>query len=89
LHGQATEGQPGAGTLERLTAEAPAEKLARQRLKVLQLAQALASLASACRNARMDLTSFTDRKRRFQLHGLAGLKNLPSVNRSNPSTTPL
>ncbi len=54
----------------RMVAKDPAEKLARQRLSVLQLAQALGSVSAACRRSGMDRTSFYDWKRRFQTHGL-------------------
>jgi transposase-like protein len=60
----------------RIVTEDPVEKLARQRLSVLQLAQALGSVSAACRRAGMDRTSFYEWKRRFQTHGLEGLKSL-------------
>jgi hypothetical protein len=49
----------------RVVAKDPVEKLARQRLAVLQLAQALGSVSVACRRAGMDRTSFYEWKRRF------------------------
>jgi transposase InsO family protein len=36
----------------------------------------------------MDRTSFYEYKRRFQTHGLEGLKDLPPVHKSHPQTTP-
>jgi transposase-like protein len=60
----------------RIVTKDPTEKLARQRLSVLQLAQALGSVSAACRRSGMDRTSFYDWKRRFQTHGLDGLKSL-------------
>jgi transposase InsO family protein len=72
----------------RIVAKDPAEKLARQRLSVLQLAQALGSVSVACRRSGMDRTSFYDWKRRFQTHGLEGLKDLPPVHKTHPMTTP-
>jgi hypothetical protein len=81
-------------------AKDPSVKLARQRLGVLQLAQALGSVSAACRRAGMDRTSFPPRaagrsgtpgdewKRRFQTQGLEGLKDLPPVRRTHPMTTP-
>src|SRR4028119_1723151 len=36
----------------------------------------------------MDRTSFYEWKRRFQTHGLEGLKDLPPVHKSHPQTTP-
>ena len=45
-------------TLERIRTKNPAEKLARQRLSVLQQAGELGGVANACRKAKMDRTSF-------------------------------
>ena len=72
----------------KMTAKDPTTKLAHQRLSVLQLAEALGSVSEACRRSGMDRTSFYEWKRRFQTHGLAGLKDLPPVHRSHPQTTP-
>ncbi|MCU0635776.1 MAG: helix-turn-helix domain-containing protein, partial [Gemmatimonadaceae bacterium] len=77
-----------ATTLERITTKDAGEKLARQRLSVLPLAEELGSVASACRRAKMDRTSFYEWKRRFQRYGLTGLKDLPPVHRTHPLTTP-
>jgi transposase-like protein len=76
------------GKTARLADKDPATKVARQRLSVLQLAQELGSVSKACRQAGMDRTSFYEWKRRFQTHGLAGLKDLPPVPKSHPATTP-
>lgn len=76
------------GSDQRITAKDPAEKLARKRLSVLQLAESLGNVAEACRRSGMDRTSFYDWKRRFQTHGLEGLKDLPPVHHSHPQTTP-
>jgi hypothetical protein len=65
----------------------PAAKLARHRLSVLQLAEELGSVSKACKQAGMDRTRFYEWKRRFQTHGLAGLKDLPPVPKSHPFTT--
>lgn len=65
-----------------------ATKLAQHRLSVLQLAEALGNAAEACRRTRMDRTSFYEYKRRFQTHGLEGLKDLPPIHHSHPATTP-
>jgi transposase-like protein len=54
----------------------------------LELAQELGSVSKACRQAGMDRTSFYEWKRRFQTHGLAGLKDLPPIPKSHPATTP-
>lgn len=72
----------------RIVTKDPAEKLARQRLSVLQLAQALGSVSAACRRSGMDRTSFYDWKRRFQTQGLDGLRDLPPVHKTHPMTTP-
>lgn len=66
----------------------PATKLARKRLSVLELARELGSVAEACRRSGMDRTSFYEYKRRFQLQGIEGLKDLPPVAKSHPQTTP-
>jgi transposase InsO family protein len=72
----------------KITAKDPAVKLAHKRLSVLELAQELGSISKACRQAGMDRTSFYEWKRRFQTHGIDGLKDLPPVPKSHPQTTP-
>ncbi len=47
-----------------MTAE---EKLARHRLSVLELGQALGNVSEACRRRGMTRTQFYDYKRRFEL----------------------
>jgi transposase InsO family protein len=64
------------------------EKLAHRRLTVLELAERLGNVAEACRRGGIDRTSFYDWKRRFQLQGLDGLKDLPPIAKSHPMTTP-
>lgn len=73
---------------ERITDKDPAVKLARKRLSVLELAQELGSVSKACKQAGMDRTSFYEWKRRFQTHGLEGLKDLPPIVKNHPQTTP-
>ena len=73
--------------MSKVTAKDPATKLAHRRLSVLELAQELGSVSRACRQAGMDRTSFYEWKRRFQTHGLDGLKDLPPVHRSHPQAT--
>ncbi len=64
------------------------EKLARHRLSVLELAEALGNVSEACRRRGMTRTQFYEYKRRFQTHGLEGLKDLPPVHKTHPQTTP-
>lgn len=65
-----------------------AEKLAHQRLSVLQLAEMLGNVTEACRQRDISRTQFYEYKRRFQTHGLEGLKDLPPIHKSHPFTTP-
>jgi hypothetical protein len=67
----------------------PSEKLARHRLSVLELAQALGNVSTACRQRGMTRTQFYDYKRRFELQGLEGLKDLPPIHKSHSQTTSL
>ncbi len=71
----------------RVTAKDPNEKLAPRRMTVLALAERLGNVAEACRRGGIDRTSFYDWKRRLQLQGLDGLKDLPPIARSHPQTT--
>ncbi len=68
-----------------MTAE---EKLAHQRLSVLQLAEMLGNVTEACRQRDVSRTQFYEYKRRFQTHGLEGLKDLPPIHKTHPFTTP-
>lgn len=63
------------------------EKVARQRLSVLQLAEVLQNVSAACRQRGMTRTQFYDYKRRFELQGLEGLKDLPPIHKTHPQTT--
>ena len=65
------------------------EKVARHRLSVLELAEALGNVSAACKQRGMTRTQFYDYKRRFQTHGLEGLKDLPPIHKTHPQTTPL
>ena len=65
------------------------EKVARQRLRVLDPAEQLGNTAEACRRLSMDRTSFYEWRRRFQLEGPAGLKDLPPIHKSHPQATPV
>ena len=72
----------------KVTAKDANEKLAHRRLTVLELAERLGNVTEACRRGGIDRTSFYDWKRRFQTHGLDGLKDLPPIAKSHPMTTP-
>src|SRR5918994_1385609 len=72
----------------KITAKDANAKLAHRRLTVLELAERLGNVAEACRRGGIDRTSFYDWKRRFQLEGLDGLKDLPPIAKSHPMTTP-
>jgi transposase InsO family protein len=64
------------------------EKIAHHRLSVLELAESLGNVSEACRQRGMTRTQFYEYKRRFQTHGLEGLKDLPPIHHSHPFTTP-
>jgi transposase InsO family protein len=64
------------------------EKLARQRLDVLQLAEILGNVTTACKQRGVSRTQFYEYKRRFQTHGIEGLKDLPPIHKTHPFTTP-
>jgi transposase InsO family protein len=67
----------------------PAEKkVIRQKLSALELAQTLGNIAEACRRRGISRTIFYEYKRRFQTHGIAGLKDLPPIHHTHPQTTP-
>jgi transposase InsO family protein len=63
-------------------------RVANQKLSVLQLAEALGNVSEACRQRGVSRTQFYEYKRRFQTHGIEGLKDLPPIPKSNPLTTP-
>ena len=64
------------------------KKVVRQRLSVLELAGALGNVSEACRRRGMNRSQFYEYKRRFQTHGIEGLKDLPPIHKSHPMTTP-
>ena len=67
----------------------PCEKMARHRLRVLELAEKLGSVTQACRMSGMDRTSFYEWKRRYQTHGMEGLLDMPPVpKKHHPRETP-
>jgi ACT domain-containing protein len=52
----------------------PEDKVVRQRLSVLELAQALGNVSEACRQRGVTRSQFYEYKKRFAAVGLAGLK---------------
>jgi transposase InsO family protein len=64
------------------------DKVALHKLSVLELAQSLGNVSQACRQRGVSRTQFYEYKRRFQTHGLEGLKDLPPIHKSHPMTTP-
>ncbi len=64
------------------------DKLARQRLSVLQLAEQLGNVREACCQRGVSRTQFDEDKRCCQTHGLEGLKDLSPIHQSHPQTTP-
>jgi transposase InsO family protein len=66
----------------------PEIKIVRQRMSVLELADALGNVSEACRQRNVSRSQFYEYKRRFQTHGIEGLKNLPPIHKTHPQTTP-
>jgi transposase InsO family protein len=64
------------------------DKVALHKLSVLELAQTLGNVSEACRQRGVSRTIYYEYKRRFQTHGLAGLKDLPPIHKTHPFTTP-
>jgi hypothetical protein len=64
------------------------EKVIRQRLSVLEAAQALGNVSEACRRRGVSRTQFYEHKNRFDKYGIEGLKDLPPIYHSHPLTTP-
>ncbi len=62
----------------------PSEKIARHWLSVLELAQMLGNVSVAWRQRGMTRTQFYDYKRRFELQGLEGLKDLSPIHKTHP-----
>ena len=57
-------------------------------MSLLELAQGLGNVAEACRQRGVSRTQFYEYKRRFQTHGMVGLKDLPPIHQTHPQTTP-
>jgi transposase InsO family protein len=71
----------------KITTKDPSEKVARQRLTVLQLAEALGNVSEACKRSGMDRTSYYAWKKRYTEQGLEGLKDLPPIVKNHPQKT--
>ena len=78
----------GPKAINRSFVKDPLEKLALQRLRILELSDSLGNVSEACRRGGMDRTSFYEWKRRYQTHGLEGLLDLPPVHKSHPFAKP-
>ena len=64
-----------------------ATKLAKQRLTLLELAEALNNISKACQRRGISRTQLYEYKRRLQTRGVEGLKDLPPIHKSHPQTT--
>ena len=65
------------------------KKVVHHRLSALELAKALGNVSETCRRRGICRSQFYEYKRRFQTHGLEGLKDLPPIHKTHPMTTPL
>ncbi len=66
-----------------------AEKIARRKLSLLQLAQELGNVSKACRIVGYSRQQFYEIRRNFQLHGVAGLLDqLPGAKGPHPNRVP-
>jgi len=63
------------------------KKIVNHRLSIIKLAEVLGNVSEACRRRGMDRTTFYEYKRRFQTHGLEGLKDLPPIPHTHPQAT--
>ncbi|NGQ93571.1 transposase [Brevibacillus sp. SYP-B805] len=64
------------------------DKVAYQRLSVLELAEALGNVSKVFRERAMSRIQFYEYKRRFQTHGFEGLKDSLPIHKSHPQPTP-
>jgi len=64
------------------------DKVARQKLSVLELARTLGNVSEACRRRGVSRQTFYEYKRRFAEHGHAGLRDLPPFPKHHPMATP-
>ena len=69
-----------------MTAE---EKLARQRLKILEFARTMGNVSKACRQIGLSRSQFYQYRERFAAHGLEGLKDRLPIHKNHPFTTPI
>lgn len=65
-----------------------AVELARERLRVLEMARTIGNVSVACRETGVDRTRFYAWRRRYAEQGFEGLKDRPPVHRSHPQATP-
>jgi transposase InsO family protein len=63
-------------------------KLAENRLKLLEFAEALGNVTEACRKMGVSRSQFYEYKKRFETLGIEGLKDLPPIHKTHPQTTP-
>lgn len=66
----------------------PEDKVIRQRVSVLELAEALDNVSEACRQRGISRSQYYEYKKRFAVAGIAGLKDLPPIHHSHPDATP-
>lgn len=63
-------------------------KIIKHKMSVLELARTLGNISDACRRRGVSRTQFYEWKRRFQTHGMEGLRDLPPIPKNHPFTTP-
>ena len=64
------------------------EKIAQNRLTLLQLAEKIRNISEACRRRGVSRSQFYEYKRAFQEQGFEGLQDLPPIPKSFPNETP-
>ncbi len=64
------------------------KKVAQQKLSLLELAETLNNISEACRRKGLSRTMYYEYKRRFQTHGMEGLRDLPPIHHTHPQATP-
>ena len=64
------------------------KKVIKHKLSVLELAEALDNVSTACRQKGVSRAQFYEYKRRFQTHGMEGLRDLPPIAKHRPNTIP-